>query len=347
MLLALLLIISGIHLAVRTAVLGKVKQVDYLTGNFSAMMATMCRAVRSYIELIVWPWWPSTQNADYVNYRLSSTWSEPAVLGSLAILVVFLSASAYALRRGMSLVFVGLPFFLLALLPVMNVVPTMQVMAERFAYVPLLGWAMFVTGGVALAQQRSRRWAVIASSLYLVSLGIATNNRLPVWKSEESLFESAYLADETNWRAAANYGQSLLAVGKLEKATEVTSRSLIVSPNNPQLLRLQTNVRAKEGNSTAAIVALREATRRVPQRVVEDWLRLGGALAAQGNFEQAIECFETAAKLAPASPLPWYNLTVMYVRIRNAEQAKHALNELQLREPGEAAFGTSTGCRWA
>jgi len=130
----------------------------------------------------------------------------PLVLISITALVV-------AFRRKRYLP-VGWFWFLGTLVPVIGLVQVGEAsMADRYAYIPLIGIFMMITWGVDdWAQKREVRavWRVIPALCVLVALGFATNRQLNYWDSDYDLWAHALSVNEMNPFAHDAMGSALL-----------------------------------------------------------------------------------------------------------------------------------------
>jgi hypothetical protein len=158
-----------------------------------------------------------------------------AVVTGAAILGATLLAFVFCLRRA-PLIALALTWFFLALGPVSQIVPIIVVAADRFLYIPMLGWALLM--GFLL--DRAWHWArsvgrtrLVAAAIGLVFLAYAARTlaRVPDWQSDETL----------NLATAAAF------------------------PETPiPFLNLATYYERFEGNPAKALQALSEAQRRAP-----------------------------------------------------------------------------------
>lgn len=232
MLVVALAAITLAYLAARHQVLGRTSQTGYLAGSLKNEMLTMTRAMVRYIRLALLP---ANLLADYNGYPISHSLLEPRVVLSCGILIAALIVTI-ALLRCAPLAGFGAVFFFLALLPVSNIVSTMQFLAERFLYLPLVGLAMIVSdfairahvwlakrrdaGALSPGEFRQRGWLAVA--LVVLVLGVeslATAVRLPTWKNNLRLYEDTYFdSPDPSWRIKLNYAFVLLERHQDEQA---------------------------------------------------------------------------------------------------------------------------------
>src|SRR5207249_5055087 len=123
-----------------------------------------------------------------IFYPLHSIGLWQVLLSALALCIVTVLVFRYAKRGYLA---VGWLWYLGMLIPVIGVVSVgRQAMADRYAYVPLLGIFVLLVWGVAdLAERLGLHLAVIALPLTAITaLGVVTHNQLPYWHDSISLF---------------------------------------------------------------------------------------------------------------------------------------------------------------
>lgn len=100
--------------------------------------------------------------------------------------------------------FLGLAWILAGLLPVLQILPIRAFVAERFLFIPMIGFA--ITVGGFLAQEKMRRWIL---ALWLVGLASITLQAVPAWKTNASLWKYALKHDPTHAYAHLCYAESI------------------------------------------------------------------------------------------------------------------------------------------
>jgi len=150
---------------------------------------TMVRVAGLYLELLVTPlrlcpfydWF-------IVGYETSITW----VVATGAMVLGLALAAAALYRRRSPLVTLGVAWLLLGLLPVSQLVPIIVVAAERFLYIPMLGWALLVGLMLqrALGRAREAGWSklpVAAVAILFLAYAARTLARVPDWRNDETI----------------------------------------------------------------------------------------------------------------------------------------------------------------
>ena len=167
--------------------------------------------------------WPVALSADYsYNAIPLSNGLDAGVVAALVALIAAGALAAYSFRRDRRLFFLIL-FALGALLPTSNLLfPIGTIMAERFLYLPALGFAGCLVAA-ALALRPHVRAARLHAGLGVVILLLAgrTFARNFDWYTEDALFKSAEAAQPESFRP-----HTALAYGDLDNAVREADRAM-------------------------------------------------------------------------------------------------------------------------
>lgn len=187
-----------------------------------------------YLGLLVLP---ATLSCDYSYNQIplfgegAHWWQAFYVWLSLAV-VAGLLWTAVRHRRRHVLYAWGVLFFFLMLLPVSNlVVPIGSIMAERFLYLPSIGFCLvaalaLVPAGRALARAAlpESRWRGLAGLavpvLAVTALAVRTQIRNADWHSELTLWKSAVAAAPDSFKTHKGYANALWDAGHDESAVD-------------------------------------------------------------------------------------------------------------------------------
>ncbi|MFC1474957.1 tetratricopeptide repeat protein, partial [bacterium] len=157
---------------------------------------------------------PLRQCADYV------VGAEHAVAAPAGLLL-FIVLAVYLRKFGKTGGFT-LAFFLLSLLPVSNIIPFGETMAERYLYIPMFALSL----GLATVADRwsAKRIAIIPAVAILIFLTVLTTNRLWVWKSDYDLWGDTTICAPSSAEAWMNLGNAYLKRDDPSKALEMYAR---------------------------------------------------------------------------------------------------------------------------
>ncbi|MFH1039421.1 MAG: tetratricopeptide repeat protein [PVC group bacterium] len=281
--------IAGAYLAARFLLL---YQRDTLPaapefGNALTRFFLVFKGLGLYGRLVFFPVNLTVEYADPLPPVAWSGWLlVPALLTAAFLLTAWLRGKN---RAGTF----GLTFFVLALLPVLNLVPNSRLGAERFAYLPMLGFSLWaavaLTACLAGAGKRALTRAAVGVLLLALAAGTVSRNR--DWKDNLALFTRAVEASPRSSKAHHGLGNEYFRLGRSGAAVEQFLKAIDIFSREPLFY-----------NS------------------------LGVAYGEQGQFEEALAQFETSARLNPGDPLVLINLSTLYLR---TGQTARALQEIQ------------------
>jgi protein O-mannosyl-transferase len=275
-------------------------------------LLTQLTVIPRYLELFVWP---SGQTLDPDVPWIHRP--EPAAMLGLAVLAG-LVVLAFAVRRRLPLVALGVVWCLVALMPESSVIPIRDAMVEHRMYLPMVGlaWASaaLLAAGAGLAANRGLMrgpwlpWAGLALSLVLAG---ATHARNRVWRDELTLWTDAALRAPLKARPHNNRGVALQELGRFAEAESAFRRTVAAEAgkNVSGLLNLG-KLYGTSGRFTDALAVLIEA-QRIEPRNLKVLNNLGSAWWALGDTAQAAAAYEQALLVEPGEPRVISNLARM------------------------------------
>jgi tetratricopeptide (TPR) repeat protein len=288
------LIVAALYLINRELVIGRTSQTAPLSGTYGQTLIDMLPVVPRYFRLLcgVPPFF-----IDYSYLRAGQSLWSAEVMGGLALLVALLAIGFLSWhRRGGKILGFGLLWTGLFLLPVSNLVPMMQYMAERFLYLPLIGWLIAFVGLIlVLPLQKFIR----AVALGLVLLWAVTAwDRSWIWQDGITLFVRSSQEGPRTQRVENNAVIAILNLPLVHQffSSNETNQEVSVKPL------------ADPAANERVLKTLAEAQRLFPTNPTV-LSRYGIGLAATGKPEKALPFLEQAAQLQPGDLNGWLNLT--------------------------------------
>lgn len=281
------------------------------------------RAGGAVLAMEGFPFLPRLLNAvvSYVAYIRSAIWPDNLavfypmrlVISARSLIIaaaVLIGGSLLAVRsargRHSRWFTVGWFWYLVTLLPVIGLVQVgMQAMADRYAYVPLIGIFIIISWGVPVFAERviSRQGvrlamlSVLASAVILV-LSVLAHKQAGYWRNSITLFQHALEVTGDNYFAEVNYAAALETEGRLEEALDHYRKAASIRPNDYEAPLGIGTVLTRLYKYDEAEQYLRKAVKLAPDNAkVRN--NLGGLLLARGKVPEAIEQFEKALKIKP------------------------------------------------
>ncbi len=209
------------YLIGRFSILGNVPGEDW--GSVLIVPAVFWK----YVSLAFWP-------ADLiVNYNPFSNFPSPQnlldgrVIGGLLSAIAIVWLLKYFWKRNWRAEFFGLIWSAIFLLPVLQIIPFVDLIGERALYAPLIGLTLVVVSLVNRFNPKLFWLSVIIVPLFIY-LTIVRNQD---WRSERTIWESALRVDPANARAYANMTYYYLNTDiDPKKALELADQFLKIRP---------------------------------------------------------------------------------------------------------------------
>jgi Flp pilus assembly protein TadD len=270
------------------------------TAQFS-LAVRLENAVMAYAMYLWKMIWPSHLSPIYPHPGDSlAGWQ----VGTSAL--VLLAVTAVALKfRARRYLLTGWLWFLGTLVPVIGLVQVGdQAMADRYAYIPLVGIFIMIAWGIAdLADSKQIGLVVrvIPAACVLLALSFATNRQLGYWSSNYDLWTHAVAVTGRNFIAQDNLGGALLSLGKTDEAYLHFQAAAEINPLDPMSRSNLGAYLQEHGHMAEAI----EKYNRVitltsdPGLLAATYANLGAAYRKLGEDEKARTSYDQALQLNP------------------------------------------------
>ena len=289
-----------------------------LSGLAVYLASASLRGLGSYIPLQSVPMSLRLENAivSYVKYMGKMIWPEHLavfypyptsipmwqILGAL-IFVVGLSIFVLLMHKRCAYLSVGWFWFIGTMIPVIGLVQAglWPEMADRWAYVPMVGLFMMISWGGKQILDRwrpARTLGAIASTIVLVALMVISQIQVGYWADSITIFEQAVKATDGSWVAHSNLGKALTDSGRSAEAFKHYAAAVRYNPNSAHAhLNFGSGLLAR-GKIDEAIEHFRQALQLVPN-FPEVHNNMGLAMVRSGKIEAAINYFQQALSLNP------------------------------------------------
>jgi len=188
--------------------------------------------------------------------------------------------------------------YLVALLPVIGIVHNgPQLVADRYSYLPCLGWALLAGAALTAMWRRTRIGATATAACVAAVLCWLTWNQVQIWRDSEALWTHA-LRVSPSARAHVNLGNMDFEDRKDGEAAWHFREALRLQPTLAAAYAGLGVVRARHGQLAEAIADYQTALRFDP-KLAEAHNDLGVAFDRQGRVLEALNQYEEAVRLRP------------------------------------------------
>jgi hypothetical protein len=267
---------------------------QYLNGTLTLMQRWMTSG-RVFIEYFILLLAPVNVTGDYDfdSVPLAGLGDWDAWFGLVLVLGCLLLALRYAKTRPK--ISLGILFFFVTLLPVSNwIMPIALLMAERFLYTPVFGFAL-LAGAVWAGIQNQNYRRLIAGGVITVSVLLCITHNY-VWQDTFTFHDNAVRLRPNNARARLGYGFALLRVDRVEEAKVQFEEGLKIMPRStPLMAGLAGTFMRLDGNCDRVRPLLMKVLTRDPGQWHSLWV-LGDCFLMEGKPDLAEQSYRFAVQ---------------------------------------------------
>ncbi len=279
------------------------------TKRFFLIPETFCR----YIFLLIFPIRLSAIHTYTVNDYIFHI----SFIPYLIILIGIVFISLYIKKYNPLLSF-GLIFYLVSLLPVLNLIPITHTMAERYLYLPNIGFCFFLANLIFLIKNSKIRKILLL--IILIFFSLLTYNRNKIWRDNESLWTATVKASPNSYRAHNGLGLVYYNSGELNKAQNEFETAIKLQPFYEEAYVNLGLAYMDKNELEKAISVFTRGIKLNPNNPLFH-LNLGITYAKANMSIQAIDSFKKAAKLQPENPTIYNNWGLLYAGIGMRKEA--------------------------
>jgi len=263
-----------------------------------SMKGRIANALVSYVGYIGKIIWPNKLAILYPHPVDFPWWKTTGSFALLVAITVFVIRNV-KLRPWLS---VGWFWYLGTLVPVIGLVQVgVQAMADRYAYVPMIGLLIMIAWGVPSLLERQQRKKIGLALITAVILSLCMTTtwfQSMYWKNSIILFQHTLNVTRNNYLPHNNLAVALANRGRIDEAVEHYRESLRIKPDFADAHNNLGITLAREGRIDEAIKHYREALRKSPD-FEEAHNNLAIALYYKGNTNEAIRHLREAIRIRP------------------------------------------------
>jgi len=232
-----------------------------------------------------------------------------AIFGA-GVVLIGVTAAAWATRRKWPYLLVGWLWYLGMLLPVIGLLPFgSEGAADRFTYLPQIGLCIAVVWGAAdlCRPWPYRRWVCgVSSALVLAVLMGCAARQVSFWHDSQTLWARTLACTSQNFMAHRLYGNALAADGRIDEAEEQFLAAIRILPTYTEAWYSLGVAEADRGRMDQAMAYYRRAIEANANNA-NAHNNLGHALLFRGEYYEALKHFQEALRVVPDFAAAHYN----------------------------------------
>jgi protein O-mannosyl-transferase len=312
---------------------------------------TAIKVLGAYLWLLLWP---AHLSPDYSYNQIPLSAAGPTTILALLVWIAIAAAAVIAYRRARPVLFF-IAFFAVTIAPVANIVILMgSIMAERFLYLPSIGFlGVVVWAALRLRDRVASRAMVAALAIVCLVFAARTWARNADWTDDRALWTSAANVCPESYKAHQNLAMLALAQPQPDYPTatrEVERAMAILDPlpddrNMPNVYATAGQCDRARGDLPRALAVLlrgrnidrawnaafQERNRRAGKTVTSVgtpplYLELGRTYLDLGQPDKAVEVLREGRRIDPQAAF-FEELSRAYTRLGQSDQAAVSLLE--------------------
>lgn len=304
--------------------------------SLAVRLANALYAYAMYLWKMVWP----AHLAPLYPHPGDSLRAWQVLPGALFLIAITALVWRFRTRRYL---LTGWLWFLGTLVPVIGLVQVGDAaMADRYAYIPLIGIFVMIAFGAADIAEHAKLGlgpAVLAVAVLIV-LAAVTHRQIDYWQSNYDLWSHTLAVTQNNFIAEDNLGGALILEGKEEEAHPHFEAAARINPRDPMSRSnlgtyFQTHHQMQE-----AVVQYEAAVGLTsdPGLLAQTYANLGAAYRAMGEDNQAYTSFEHSLQLNPNLSNAWLGLGLLARKQDKLEESVADLSRSLQLQPTAQAF---------
>jgi len=271
-------------------------------------------AALAYARYTAKTFWPADLAIIYPHPR---HWPVALALGAAAMLAVWTLLCVRQWRQQPFLAF-GWFWFLGTLVPTIGLVQVgAQSMADRYTYIPSIGFFIAVVWGAKELFDRRPRGKIILPILGGAALAgclVVTANQIVLWRDSITLFRHAVDVTVDNYAAENCLGKAYEKSGDDVRARICYQAAVDTEPRFPQSQFNLAMSLLEAGETTNAFAHLQAAADLEP-RDADIQFDLGIYFSQHGGWTNAANCFSNSVAVRPGYARAQFNLGNAYANI--------------------------------
>ncbi|MBI2472869.1 MAG: tetratricopeptide repeat protein [Planctomycetes bacterium] len=316
------------------------EQLVYPDNSFLVNLLTMPKIFCSYIKLL---FFPTCFNAEYIISHTKTPFAATFILSMIFLCVI--GIITYRFYNQSKRLFFFMLWFFITLAPTMNIIPIANIMAERYLYLPSVGFCAILaytsTGiwrqaWVFIAREdretgrgeegrlafptshlpNLRRWLSIFTTcmvlIVVIPYSLSTTKRNKVWINPLTFWSKTVEDSPSSSRAHNNLGMIYLQNNKTDLAIREFQTSIAIE-SDPEYHHNLGMAYQKKGMKEESLQEYYHVLAVNPNSALTH-NNMGNILVDKGRIDEGISKFKEAIQLKPNYYDAHYNLGLAYFK---------------------------------
>ena len=285
---------------------------EYHGGSAYATFLTMLTVYQKYLVNLVWP---SGLSAVYSPDILVA--ADARILLPVLLLLMTVCSPLFFKNSNRRQACFWVSVFIVGFLPVMQVVPLITLMNDRYLYFPMLGLCGFLALVIDERPLPAAKIAVFVAGLFLVTMSCFTIERITVWNNPAALWTDATIKEKQSKLAWYGLGLAHYNEGNYQAAIKSYQEALRIEPSYPDASYNLAIALILQGSFHEAERILLQFRRENPNSYSVTLL-LANTYYFQDDFQMAGTLYEVLKRMNPKNSDAWNLLSLAELRAGNS-----------------------------
>lgn len=271
---------------------------DFMRYRYHLNVPTVIGIIGYYLKLCFFPLNLSIEH----DFSRFSTIFEARVAVSGLLIISVIVTGLILLKRNYIYGLFALWFFI-TIIPVCNIFPINDPVAERYLYLPSIGPIILIALLIDFAHKCSARYVLLFLTWLIISFSFLTIQRNADWKNDYTLWKAAVEKNPMNPLAHSSFAKAAFSMGNADEALVELKKAEQLRPNAVTLSNINYNIGLIYKSKfmyDKALYALDKAVRLNPFNALA-YVAMGKILRKEGKLSEANNAFRKALEIDPAN----------------------------------------------
>src|SRR3989339_557570 len=286
----------------------------YPGDSFIINIWTILKAVPIYLKMLIFP---VDLSVEY-KMQIPRTFMDIQIGIGLLAVSIFVLISVYFYKAS-KITFFWIMWIPLTFLPVSNIMPMQNIVAERYLYLSVIGFCVI---SALIIKSINIKYALPVAVLIVFCYYFAIVNRNRDWHNK-FIFNNKVLEQHPYSSGAnMNMGMFYYNIGDFQKALKYLNYSIELNPDEMDTKNLAATVYYAIGDYKKATGLFEEVLKSKKYTYHKaPFMTIGLMYKLKGNYKKAVEYFNKVIEIDPLSASAYTNIGEIYDGIGNLDKA--------------------------
>ncbi|VAX10953.1 hypothetical protein MNBD_GAMMA26-1786 [hydrothermal vent metagenome] len=302
---------------------------DYVQSGFAQRSFTLTerlltqpRVILFHLSQVLWPL-PGRFSIEH-SFPISTGIFQPAsTILAISVMLLWIGAGICFLLSQKNRLWGFCLLWIPLTLAIESTFIPLEIIYEHRMYLPMVGISIILVLCLTSLPPHNRGRMLAANgaaSIFIALCLTFTMQRVPEWRNNLTLYESALIHAPNSTRNLGNLSLAYLDKGRLEDSAKIARRALQIDPDNSFSLEALAIYHMELGNlKEADRYFKRSAKNGTRDNLMNHW---GELMVLQGRYQDALNMFSYAIKRTPWVSTYHWNIALTFERLDSCQMAR-------------------------